>query len=366
MADRLTAAVLGASGFIGSRLTESLLLNDLASVRPIVRSYRGLSRLARFAIDSRIADATDRQALAAHLAGCDVVFHCVVGGHDTIVKSIEAGYRAASDARVTRLVYLSSAVVHGHNPVPGTTDDSELVSAQDFDYNVSKVQAEQALRELSRDGAVETVVLRPCIVFGPRSQWWTAQIASQLLLKSAYLVEGGAGICNTIYVDNLVHAMWQAATVPAAAGHAFLLTDGERVTWRDFYRSIADAVDRDLSDVTNVSLDEMRRLQRSSVLRKRFAAIKQSPVSRLAIGLLSEKAKHVARAVLAAPPPPPGTPAPPPGGPAVDPEVASLQWCERQLPIAKAQAVLGYQPRVGFADASQRTASWIRFALGVV
>jgi nucleoside-diphosphate-sugar epimerase len=364
MAERQTAAVLGASGFIGNRLTESLLLNDLANVRPIVRSFRGLSRLARFEVDSRIADATDRKALAANLAGCDVVFHCVVGGHATIIKSIEATYRAAADAGVRRLVYLSSAVVHGHNPAPGTTDDSELVSAQDFEYNVSKVQAEFKLRELSRDGAVETVVLRPCIVFGPRSQWWTAQIATQLLLKSAYLVEGGSAICNTIYVDNLVHAMWLAATVPGAAGQAFLLTDAERVTWRDFYASIAAAVKLDLSDVTNVSVEEMRNLQRSSTLRKRFAKIKQSPVSRMAIGMMSEKAKHVARAVLSTPPPPPGTPPPPPGGPAVDPEVASLQWCERLLPITKAQTVLGYQPQVGFAEASNRTAAWIQFALG--
>jgi 2-alkyl-3-oxoalkanoate reductase len=365
MSERLTAAVLGASGFIGNRLTESLLFNDLAAVRPIVRSYRGLARLSRFDIDSRIADATDRRALAPHLDGCDVLFHCVVGGHATIVKSIEASYRAAAEAGVRRLVYLSSAVVHGHNPAPGTNDDSELIGAQDFEYNVSKVQAEQQLRGLAGDGAVETVVLRPCIVFGPRSQWWTAQIATQLMLKSAYLVEGGSGICNTIYVDNLVHAMWLAATVPAAAGQAFLLTDGERVTWRQFYAGIATALDLDLRDVADVPLEEARRLQRSAVVRRRFAKVKQSSVSRLAIGMMPEKAKHVARAVLSTPPPPPGTPPPPPGGPAVDPEVASLQWCERTLPIAKAQSVLGYQPPVAFADASARTAAWLRFALGV-
>lgn len=365
MAERMTVAVLGASGFIGNRLTESILFNDLATVRPIVRSFRSLSRLARFNIDTRIADATDRKALAANLAGCDVVFHCVVGGHATIIKSIEATYRAAADAGVKRLVYLSSAVVHGHNPAPGTNDDSELLASQDFEYNVSKVQAEARLKELSADGKVETVVLRPCIVFGPRSQWWTAQIATQLMTKSAYLVEGGSGICNTIYVDNLVQAMWLAATTPAAAGQAFLLTDGERVTWRDFYSGIAAAVGVDLKEVASVPIDEMRTLQRSTVVRKRFAKIKQSQVSRMAIGMMSEKAKHVARAVLSTPPPPPGTPAPPPGGPAVDPEVASLQWCESVLPIEKARRVLGYQPRLSYGEATARTAAWLQFALGV-
>jgi len=365
MSERLTVAILGASGFIGGRLTESLVLNDLAEVRPIVRSFRGLSRLSRFELDCRIADATDQAALEPHLRGCEVVFHCVVGGHDTIMKSLEATYRAAAAAGVRRLVYLSSAVVHGHNPAPGTTDDSELVSGQDFEYNVSKVQAEQRLKELSRDGVVETVVLRPCIVFGPRSQWWTAQIATQLLLKTAYLVEGGSGICNTIYIDNLVNAMWLAATKPAAAGQAFLLTDGERVTWREFYASVADAVNLDPAGIVSVPLDEMRELQRSALLRKRLGKIKQSSVSQLAIGMMSEKAKHVARAVLSNPPPPPGTPARVASGPTVDPEIASLQWCESVLPIAKAATMLGYHPRIGFAEASRRTAAWIRFALGV-
>ncbi|MEO8679307.1 MAG: NAD(P)-dependent oxidoreductase [Vicinamibacterales bacterium] len=366
MSKRATAGILGASGFIGSRLAEWLILNDLADVRPIVRSFRGLSRLSRFDLDSRVADATDQAGLTTELQGCDVVFHCVVGGHETILKSIEATYRAAAAAGVRRLVYLSSAVVHGHNPAPGTDDDSELLANQPFEYNVSKVMAEQRLTELSQDRKVETVVLRPCIVFGPRSQWWTAQVATQLLLKTAYLVEGGTGICNTIYIDNLVKAMWLASAEPAAAGQAFLLTDGERVTWRDLYASVAAAVNVDPAGILSVSLEEMREVQRVALVQKRLGKIKQSRVSRLAIGMMSEKLKHVGRAVLSTPPPPPGTAAPVSApSPVIDPEITSLQWCESMLPIAKAATVLGYQPQVSFKDASARTAAWLRFALGV-
>jgi hypothetical protein len=121
----------------------------------------------------------------------------------------------------------------------------------------------------------------------------------------------------------------------------------------------------DPSEITSVPLSEAHNLQRAALVRRRFGKIKQSTVSRLAIGMMSEKAKHVARAVLSDPPPPPGTPRPLASGPSVDPEVASLQWCETVLPIAKAQAVLGYQPRVSFAEASKRTAAWIQFALGL-
>ena len=34
----------GANGFIGNRLVEWLVLHDLATVRPLVRSFRGMAR----------------------------------------------------------------------------------------------------------------------------------------------------------------------------------------------------------------------------------------------------------------------------------------------------------------------------------
>jgi len=62
-------AVLGAGGFIGSRVVESFHLQGFAEFRPIVRRISGLARSRRFNLDPRIADACDAQALRAALAG---------------------------------------------------------------------------------------------------------------------------------------------------------------------------------------------------------------------------------------------------------------------------------------------------------
>ena len=75
--------------------------------------------------------------------------------------------------------------------------------------------AERRLRELRQGGPVELVVLRPAIVHGPRSAW-TGGFADELLAGTAYLVEGGRGICNAAYVDNVVHAVRLASSAPAA------------------------------------------------------------------------------------------------------------------------------------------------------
>jgi nucleoside-diphosphate-sugar epimerase len=364
VSERLTVAIVGAGGFIGSRFAEWLVLRDLASVRPIVRSFRGLGRLARFRLDCRIADATDQISLERQLKDCHVVCHCVVGSRETILGSIEAVYRAASAAAVRRLVYLSSAVVHGNNPPTGTTDDTELLRTQPFEYNVSKVLAEWRLNALRQDGKVETVVLRPSIVFGPRSYWWTAQIADAVLSKTAYLIDEGEGICNTIYVDNLVHAMWLAATQPAAANQAFLLTDGERVTWRDLYGSVAAALAVDPSGITSVSAADARTALRRSVRRQKLVRLDQTPWGGLLKAVLPRSVKHALRKSYASPPAMQrealkDRPL------ALDPEIASLQQCQVVLPIDKARAILGYEPVTGFQEGSRRTGAWLRFALGV-
>ena len=167
--------------------------------RPIVRSFRSMARVSKFDLDTRIADALDAPALAHAFEGCDVVFHCVVGNRKTILRSIDATYAACRRVGVKRLVYLSSAVVHGHNPRQGTDESSPLNANLPFAYSVSKVLAERRLHWLMRDGAVECVILDRSIVYGPGSTHWTARLASNILAGSAYFVDGGWGVCNTVF-----------------------------------------------------------------------------------------------------------------------------------------------------------------------
>jgi nucleoside-diphosphate-sugar epimerase len=243
------------------------------------------------------------------------------------------------------------------------------VAKQPFEYNVSKVMAEQLLRRLRTDGAIEVVTLRPSIVFGPRSQWWTAQIATDLLSGKAYLIDGGAGICNSVYVDNLVQAMWQAAISSGVANQDFLIKDGERVTWRDLYSVIAEAVGVDMATVSIIKSDavvELTRLARRKELVQKVAANQFARAARQIMPFRvveaikhqwsitqlparnSTSAEHTTRVL-----------------PTIDPEIASLQRCHYLLPISKARELLAYTPQVTFSEGCRRTAAWLRFAFGM-
>jgi nucleoside-diphosphate-sugar epimerase len=369
----VTFAVLGASGFIGYRLTEYLLLNDLAVPRPVVRSFRSMMRVSRFNLDTRVSDALDTASLVHTLAGCEVAFHCVVGNRRTILDSITSTYAACRQAGVRRLIYLSSSVVHGHNPSPGTDESSPLIKNQPFEYNVSKVQAEGKLRSMMRDHAVECVILRPCIVYGPRSTYWSAGVANDILARRAYLVGSGNGICNTIFIDNLVEAMVLCATHAAASGKAFLIKDAEQVTWRQLYAAVADAVGMDLSSVGLVSTAaaiELMAVPLSERLRNSTRAIAKSRPFRGAKELVRKVPGTVplVRSLRAGLQPwktGAGVRSQPPIKEfALDREIVSLQSCQYELPSQRIAEVVGYRPSVSFREGSQRTAEWLRFALG--
>lgn len=354
----MKCAILGANGFIGTRTVERFHLEETVDVRPVVRTFASLSRASRFHLDWRIADACDEEALAHAFDGCEVVVHSAVVDPRIIPRTIEPTWRAAERAGVQRIVYLSTASVHGQSPRPGTDENSRLSVRQPLAYNNAKVLAERKLLNMHTRGSVELVILRPGIVYGPRSTWISG-LAEELLAGRAYLIDEGQGIFNGIYVDNLIHAIRLAITTPHADGHAFLLGDRELVTWADFYRAVADALGVDLGKVARVASPAFKKNWHDSL----GNALSSAPV-RAILPLIPKKLKDAVKAAvrsLAEPPSSPWT-LPGPPAPCVTRMMALLQQCHYKLPYDKARRLLGYEPSFSFAEGMRRSIGWLQFA----
>jgi nucleoside-diphosphate-sugar epimerase len=353
-----TIAVVGANGFIGSRLVEMLHLEGATPVRPVVRRASALASAARFALEGRVADALDTSALRNALAGCDAVVHCVAGDAKTIVKSAEAVYTAAEAAGCRRLVYLSSACVHGQSPVPGTDERSVLSDRQPIEYNNAKVRAERALRTLRARGRLELVVLRPAIVFGPRSQW-IAGFADDVLAGRAHFAGDDSGVCNSLYVDNLVHAIRLAIESPRADREAYLLGDEEAPTWRELYRPFARALGARVEDLPVFPYHAPSRSLAETIDRLRSSrpvqgALMSLPVRlRRGLGAFYAELSGIAENVGA--PDAPALPTP-------SLEMTLLHGCRYRLPWRKAHEELGYSPVVTLDEALRRSVGWLAFA----
>jgi 2-alkyl-3-oxoalkanoate reductase len=356
-------AVLGANGFIGTRITEMFALSEGMEVRPIVRDYSSLARASRFDLDSRVADAFDQEALQIAFQGCDVVVHVVAGNMKTILGTLKPVYQAAQKAGVQRLVYLSSGSVHGQAPQPGTDERSALSDQQVLPYNNAKVQAERTLSELRNQGDVELVMLRPSIVYGPRSSW-VINFADALLVGRASLLNRGEGICNSIFVDNLVHAIYLAATQPAIDREVFLLGDQEYVTWADLYHPIAKTLGYELTVLPEGVVSEQDTEQKLSWF-ERLEPIRVSKPVQALLSIVPHKFRVAAYRAYETILEPQGDSPPIPredGQPVISHEMAMLYSCQYKLPHMKATRILGYQPPVSFNEAIRRTVAWLAFA----
>lgn len=351
-------AVLGASGFIGSRLVECIYLGG-GEVRPIVRQFSSLARVARFQLDWRIAALTDMTALTSAMEGCEVLVHCAVGDESVIVGGVAPIYAAAQRAGIRRIVYLSSAAVHGLNPDPVTTEETPLPKNERLLYYRAKIRAEAEWEKARRGGSTELVGLRPSIVFGPRS-FWCPDVVTRALAGSLYLAAGGKGICNSIYVDNLIHAILRAGEAKGVDGNYFLLRDREQVTWADFYEPLVKSCGRELSQIPLVETPSSYPIPPENTLINRMRRV---PAIKSTLKGLPKIIKRVGKAVLKSMPEETSRwKSPPPPSLNLSEEIVGLQTCRWLVPYDKAARVLGYQPEVSFAEGMRRTIGWLEFA----
>lgn len=352
-----TIAVIGAAGFVGTRLVEIFYLGGMTQVRPVVRHFKSLARLSRFELDWRMADAQDEVALTKAFEGCDAVVNAAVGDNRTIEGVIEPVWKACVAARVRRLVYLSSGSVHGQAPTHGTDETTPLSDKQWHWYNNAKVRAEWKLKQLRKTNGVELVVLRPTIVFGPRSRWvWDA--ADEIANRRACLLEGGKGICNTIYVDNLIHAIQLAIDKPSAAGRTFLVGDEETVTWRDFYAPIYQHLNA--PEPASVAAREMTAIRELSLVEKMRGISGMQNVLPLIPGPLKRALKGAVTGWFEKEKPPWRLRE---AGPIeISSEMNALQQCQWRLPHKWAAEELGYRAPVTFEEGMTRSLAWLDFA----
>ena len=255
--------ITGANGFIGGRLAERLAQEQGARVRGLVRDAKiaqafenreteHASRLTSHVSrptphEFAIGDVTDPDAMRRAVVGCDAVIHCAAMQTERArlddyrrvnVDGTLNVLRAARDANVARVIHISTINVHGIPPPRDANADSPLVFTGDF-YSRSKAEGERAAWQFARENNLALTVIRPGCTYGPRSRAWTLTPLQRIRRHRPVLIDGGEGMCNAIYIDNLVDLILLALENDDAIGHAFIGTEGRGVTWREFYGAYA-------------------------------------------------------------------------------------------------------------------------------
>jgi nucleoside-diphosphate-sugar epimerase len=232
--------VTGAGGFIGGRIVEVLHAANPGTVRAGVRRWASAARIGRFPVEIVQCDVTDASQVRKSLQGVDAVVHCAVGPHEVTVGGTRTLLEAAHESQVRRFVHISTIDVYGG--VSGDVDETHSLQYTKNPYGDSKIDAEKACLAAVERG-VPVAILRPSLVYGPFSESWTIEWAQRLQALPWMLAERDCqGVCNLVYVDDLVGAVLRALDRPEAVGQAFNVNGPERPTWQEYFEALNGAL----------------------------------------------------------------------------------------------------------------------------
>ncbi|ELY39126.1 NAD-dependent epimerase/dehydratase family protein [Natronorubrum tibetense] len=243
MTDQRTAAVTGATGFLGSALCERLL-EEGWEVRGLSRPTSDRPDLE--GIDWYVGDLFDDETLRELVDGADTVFHLAGIGlwsagpetvHRVNVDGTERVLEACRAGDVGRLVFTSTSGTRrqsGDDEFADETDVAEPIGA----YQESKAEAERLVDEYASAGG-DAVTVHPTSIFGPGDEEFTAQLLAMGLEPTmpAYLPGGLSIVGVSDVVDGLL-----LADERGTSGEHYIL-GGENLTFDQAVSRIAHATD---------------------------------------------------------------------------------------------------------------------------
>src|SRR5262249_27472513 len=153
---------------------------------------------------------------------------------------------AARTANVARFVHVSTeAVLVGGPPLVDADETWPLPEHPLGLYPWSKGIAETDVRAAAKDG-LHTVVVRPRAIWGAGDTVLLPRISKMVDEGKFRWIGGGHALTSTCHVKNVACGML-AAAARGGAGEVYFLTDGDDVTYREYFGGMLQARGRDSS-----------------------------------------------------------------------------------------------------------------------
>lgn len=169
--------VIGASGFLGSHVTRQLVQAG-EDVRVMIRKTSSTKGFDDLAVERCYGDVFDDTALRYAMAGCDVVYYCVVDARmwlrdpaplfRTNVEGLRHVLDAAVRADLRKFVFTSSTGTLAISDQRPVTEEDPHNWDDGGPYIASRVAAEDLVLRYAREQGLPAVALCISTTYGPR------------------------------------------------------------------------------------------------------------------------------------------------------------------------------------------------------
>jgi len=246
--------VTGRTAFIGGHVVRKL--RDRGDeVRALVRDpgkATGLRDLGCEIVSGSLADAA---AIRAGMEGCDGAIHGAAvyevgipesqheAMHDANVGGTETVLRAALEAKVPRVVYISTVAAFGntHGEVVDESYEHPGTSYTSY-YEQTKVEAHRLAKRLIEEEGLPAVIVQPGGVYGPDDHSAIGQQMNQFLAGRLPLLPFPETGFNMVHVDDVADGVLLALD-KGKIGESYIL-GGEITTMRGLMDTLGQVADR--------------------------------------------------------------------------------------------------------------------------
>jgi nucleoside-diphosphate-sugar epimerase len=318
----------GGSGFIGSRLALAARERQLdVVITGQINSDAERSRveeLSRAGITMATGPLQDAEFARHVVAGCDLVIHLAAAQHeanvpDAYFDDVNVGgtrslLEASRSEGVKRFVHGSTIGVYG-SASQGMLDEASPTLPVNV-YGRTKLAAEQVVREYAP--ALETCIVRISETYGP-GDFRLLKLFRAIDRGAFMMIGNGQNQRQVMHVNDLIRGLLLATEHPAAVGQTFVMPGHEVMTTRQLVGKVAGALER---PVPRLRLPLWPFIAAAAVFETAFKPLGiQPPLHRRRLDFFRKGFVFSTR---------------------------------------KAEALLGFIPRISFSEGARETAAWYR------
>ncbi len=240
------ALVTGACGFVGSHFVDRLLQDSNYSVRGLDLPGVNCSFLDSD-VEFMPGDLRAPQMLTRVVEGVDVVFHTAslfrysASWEDLYSVNVEGTKnlcRAALAANVSKFMLISSAGVYGiPHSLPVREEDPANPSNL---YEQSKLEQEQEVRAICSDSELNSIILRPAPIYGPRNRYGIGTLLRMVALGQFPIISKNLNtLVPLVHVADVVGAALHLISLPNALGQVYNVVDDSTYHKYDVFSHVA-------------------------------------------------------------------------------------------------------------------------------